>query len=126
MANQYKNKIIYGGDVLIDLTSDTVSADKLAYGITAHDKSGAPITGTNTYDADTSDATAVASEILATKTAYANGSKLVQLAPKRSSIQFLRVIMTVPVRSVSAPQSRLRLLLLTFGRELLFLALKVA
>ena len=86
MANQYKNKVIYGGDVLIDLTSDTVSADKLAYGITAHDKSGAPITGTNTYDADTSDATAVASEILATKTAYANGSKVTGTMPNRGAV----------------------------------------
>ena len=32
------NKIIYGGDVLLDLTADTVSADKLLKGITAHDK----------------------------------------------------------------------------------------
>lgn len=86
MANQYKNKVIYGGDVLIDLTSDTVSADKLAYGITAHDKSGAPITGTNTYDADTSDATAVASEILATKTAYVNGNKLTGTMPNNGAV----------------------------------------
>ena len=51
------NKVIYGGDVLIDLTGDTVTADKLAKGVTAHDASGATITGTNTYDADTQDAT---------------------------------------------------------------------
>lgn len=76
MANQYVNKVIYGGDTLIDISSDTVVADKLAYGYTAHDKSGAPIEGTNTYDADTSDATAAQSEILATKTAYVNGVKL--------------------------------------------------
>lgn len=77
MANQYKNKIIYGGNTLIDLTADTVQADKLAYGYTAHAASGAPITGTNTYNADTTDATAIPSEILATKTAYgAAGTKL--------------------------------------------------
>ena len=70
------NKVIYGGNTLIDLTSDTVTTSALAYGITAHDKSGTVITGENTYDADTSDATAGASEILATKTAYVNGSKL--------------------------------------------------
>lgn len=40
------NKVTYGGETLIDLTSDTVTADKLAQGITAHDKSGAAIVGT--------------------------------------------------------------------------------
>lgn len=41
MANMNVNKVIYGGDVLIDLTGDSVSADKVLKGITAHDKSGA-------------------------------------------------------------------------------------
>ena len=70
------NKVIYGGNTLIDLTSDTVTPDKLAEGITAHDKSGALITGTNTYDCDTQDATAAVAEILSGKTAYARGAKL--------------------------------------------------
>lgn len=86
MANQYINKVIYGGDTLIDLTADTITADKLASGITAHDKSGAPITGTNTYDSDTSDATAVAAEILSTKTAYVNGNKITGTMPNRGAI----------------------------------------
>lgn len=42
------NKVIYGGDVLIDLSADTVTADTLAEGVTAHDASGAVITGTMT------------------------------------------------------------------------------
>lgn len=46
MANQYKNKIVYNGSTLIDLTGDTVTASNLAQGVTAHDASGAPITGT--------------------------------------------------------------------------------
>lgn len=40
------NKVTYGGETLIDLTGDTVTADKLVQGITAHDASGAEIIGT--------------------------------------------------------------------------------
>lgn len=70
------NKVIYGGNTLIDLTGDTITAADLANGITAHDKSGAIITGTNTKDSDTSEDTASAGEILATKTAHARGALL--------------------------------------------------
>lgn len=86
MANEYVNKVIYGGNTLIDLTSDTVTADKILASYTAHAASGAPITGSCTYDADTSDATATVAEILATKTAYKNGSKLTGTMPNRGSV----------------------------------------
>lgn len=71
-----KNKIIFDGNVLIDLTADTVTSADLAKGVTAHDKSGAIITGTNTYDSDTSEDTAAVAEILEGKTAHARGSQL--------------------------------------------------
>lgn len=86
MANQYKSKIIFNGDVLIDLTADTITAADLASGKTAHDKSGAPITGTNTYDSDTSDDTATVSEILATKTAHARGTALTGTMPNNGAV----------------------------------------
>lgn len=70
------NKVIYGGNTLIDLTSDTITKDKLQSGYTAHDASGATITGTCTYDADTQDATAAVAEILTGKTAYVRGAKI--------------------------------------------------
>ena len=40
------NKVVYGTTVLVDLTEDTVTPDKLLKGETAHDASGEPITGT--------------------------------------------------------------------------------
>ena len=86
MANQYKSKVIFNGDVLIDLTADTITAADLASGKTAHDKSGAPITGTNTYDSNTSNDTATASEILATKTAHARGTALTGTMPNNGAV----------------------------------------
>ena len=64
MANQYINKVIYGNRTLIDLTGDTVEPSKVLSGVTAHDKSGAPITGTCEYDVNSTDGTAAVAEIL--------------------------------------------------------------
>lgn len=84
--NQYINKVIYGGDILIDLTGDTVSATDVLSGKTFHLPSGEQKTGTCAYDADTSDATANAAEILISKTAYKNGSKVTGTMPNRESV----------------------------------------
>lgn len=70
------SKVIYSGTTLIDLTSDNVEASALLDGYTAHGPDGEVVAGTCTFDADTRDATATAAEILASKTAYKNGSKL--------------------------------------------------
>ena len=40
------NKVVYGTTVLVDLTKDTVTPDKLLKGATAHNASGESITGT--------------------------------------------------------------------------------
>ena len=74
MANS--KVVLSNGTVLIDLTSDTVDAPHLLSGYTAHGADGEAVTGTCAYDSDTSDDTATASEILATKTAHARGTAL--------------------------------------------------
>ena len=86
MPNKYINKLVVGNETKFDLTSDTVTADKLLKDITAHDKSGAPITGTCTFDADTQDATAAVAEILEGKTAYARGAKLTGTMPNKGAV----------------------------------------
>lgn len=87
MANQHVNKVVLSnGTTLIDLTGDDVKASDVLSGIKFHLPSGASETGACTYDADTSDATATAAEILATKTAYKNGSKVIGTMPNRGGV----------------------------------------
>ena len=77
----YVSKVIYGGETLIDLTSDTVTPATLLAKETAHDKAGNPITGTCTFDADTKDGTASADEILYNQVAYVNEKRIVGTMP---------------------------------------------
>ena len=84
--NLYVNKLVVGNEVKFDLTSDTVTAEKLLSGYTAHDQSGAPVTGTCDYDVNSQDATAQVAEVLNTKTFYARGSKLTGTMPNNGSV----------------------------------------
>lgn len=87
MPDVYNSKVVLAsGEVLIDLTADTVDAAHLLDGYTAHGKNGAPVTGACTFDSDTSNDTASASEILATKTAHARGAKLTGTMPNNGGI----------------------------------------
>lgn len=81
-----KSKIVFGNQTLIDLTSDTVAADKLLKNYTAHGRDGELITGTCEFDSDTSDATASSSDILYGETAYVNGVKLTGDMPNRGAL----------------------------------------
>ena len=80
------NKVVYGGKTLIDLTGDTVTADKVLEGFTTHDKSGASITGTCTFDVNSGDATVSVAEMLTGKTAYARGTKLTGTMPNNGAV----------------------------------------
>ena len=80
------NKVVYGGKTLIDLTGDTVTADKLLSGITAHGKDGELVTGVCTFDVDSNDATVAVAEILKGKTAYARGTKLTGTMPNNGAV----------------------------------------
>lgn len=76
-----KNKIIYGNEVLLDLTGDSVTAQDVQSGVSFHLPSGEASVGTCTYDSDTSEDTAVVAEVLASKTFHARGSALTGTMP---------------------------------------------
>ena len=86
-TNQHANKFVYHGVTKFDLTGDTIEPSDLRSGVTAHDKTGALITGTNTFDSDTSDDTAAVAEILAGKTAHARGVQLEGTMPNRGAVE---------------------------------------
>lgn len=80
------NKVVFGNTVLIDLTADTVTADKILASYTAHDASGATVTGTCDFDVNSQNATVKVAEILSGKTAYAKGTKLTGTMPNNGAV----------------------------------------
>lgn len=85
--NEYCNKVVLAdGRTLIDLTGDDATAADVLYGKKFHLKSGASATGSCTYDSDTTDANASASEILSGKTAYVNKSKVTGSMTNQESV----------------------------------------
>ena len=90
MSAMAVNKVVYGTTVLVDLTGDTVTADKLLKGATAHDASGEQVTGTHVCSGglDTSDATATANDIAKDKTAYVGGEKVTGSLTLANSLTF--------------------------------------
>lgn len=85
--DSYYSKVVVNGETIMDLTADTVDAAHLLTGYTAHDKKGAPITGACTFDANTQDANAAATEILTGKTAYVKGSKVTGSMPNNGGVE---------------------------------------
>lgn len=80
------NKVIYGGNTLIDITDTTALAAQVLDGYYFYGRDGVKTEGSCTYNADTSDATATNAEILYSKTAYVNGSKITGQMPNRGAV----------------------------------------
>ena len=77
MPNQYVNQVgLADGTVLIDLTTDTAVAASVLYPAYFHLATGERVQGSCTYDSNTTDADATASEILSGKYAYVNKNKI--------------------------------------------------
>ena len=101
MANEFINKVVLSsGETLIDLTGDDVTAASVLKGKLFHLPSGESSTGTCTYNADTSDATATASDILVGKTAYKNGSKLTGTMTNNQAVS---LTITTKAQAVTVP-----------------------
>lgn len=80
------NKVIYGGNTLIDITDTTAVAASVLSGLYFYGRDGVKTAGTCSYDSDTSDGTAQASDILSGETAYVNGNKITGSMPNRGAV----------------------------------------
>lgn len=96
-----KNKVVFGDQVIIDLTADTITPANLDLGVTAHDAGGNVITGTSTKDSDTSEDTALVGEILSGKTAHARGVQLTGTMPNNGAMSGS---ISTKAQEVSVPQ----------------------
>lgn len=76
-----KSKVIFGNEVLIDLTADTVEEDKVLSGYTFHGADGDIYAGSCDFDVDSSEATATQSEVLSGKTFAKAGTVLTGTMP---------------------------------------------
>ena len=85
--NQYVNQVgLADGTVLIDLTTDTAEQADVLSGKYFHLKTGQRVQGSCTYDSNTTDADATASEILDGKYAYVNKNKIEGSMPNNGSV----------------------------------------
>ena len=86
MAN---SKVVFDGEVLIDLTADTVKKDNLLKGYTAHGADGELIEGECAFDADTSvDNPITPDVVLEGEEGWANGVKIVGTMPNNDGADY--------------------------------------
>lgn len=87
MANEYVNQVgLADGTILIDLTTDTAVASDVLSTKYFHLATGQRVQGTCTYDSNTTDANATASEILLGRTAYVNKNKITGEMPNNGAV----------------------------------------
>lgn len=85
--NEFVNQVgLADGTVLIDLTTDTALAADVKAGKYFHLATGERVQGLNTYDSDTTDANATASEILNGRIAYVNKNRIVGDMPVNGAV----------------------------------------
>lgn len=80
------NKVVADGETKLDLTGDTITAADLKSGVTAHDRSGAAITGSvETYTGETSITPGESAQTLQTEGKYMDSNISVAAAPSGGS-----------------------------------------
>ena len=86
-TNQYVNQVgLADGTILLDVSTDTAERADVLSGKYFHLKTGERTTGTCTYDSNTTDANAAASEILSGRTAYVNKNKITGEMPNNGAV----------------------------------------
>lgn len=80
------NKVIYGGNVIMDITDTTAEASHVDSSVYFYTNAGVKTQGTSTKDSDTTDANASASEILSGQTAYVNKNKITGSMPNNGAV----------------------------------------
>lgn len=80
------NKVIYDGNVLIDISDTTAEASHVQAGDYFYTAGGVKTVGTDTRDSDTTDANALAAEILSGRIAYVNKNKIIGIMPNRGGM----------------------------------------
>lgn len=80
------NKVIYDGNTLIDISDTTAIASHVKSGDYFYGNDGVKTLGTSTLDSDTTDANALAAEILSGRTAYVNKNKITGTMTNNGSV----------------------------------------
>lgn len=81
-----RNKVIFGGQTLIDLSGDTATKEKVLIGFSFHNAAGEVEEGTCAFDVDSSEVTALVSEVLIGKTFAKGGKILAGTAPNNGAV----------------------------------------